>query len=244
MPKLLSLFIFFTLCLTAVAGESTSCKVTVRVKDPYGEPVIGAKVEIGNQLRFTDDKGNALFEAVERKQSILLSISSELPIYLSKQTTIFLKERLEIQDFILNWNTTHWDSVLSSLHSEEILARQTLIDSTDYSSYVDCDDNSGTHQFIDAAFPGGVTFMQYYISASVVYPEISVEMEEQGKVYLSFIIETDGQISEVAVQKGISRDLDREAKRCVSEMPRWVPGYCNGTPVRTRAFLPVVFRLE
>ena len=69
-------------------------------------------------------------------------------------------------------------------------------------------------------------------------------MDEQGKVYLSFVVGSDGSISQVKVERGVSKDLDREAKRVVRSMPKWVPGEAGGKKVATRCRLPIVFTLN
>ena len=97
---------------------------------------------------------------------------------------------------------------------------------------------------VEAEFPGGTTELHKWIAGKIVYPEISIQMEEQGKVYLSFIVEANGDISEVEVEKGVSKELDREAKRIMRNMPQWIPGEVNGRRVRTRCRLPIVFTLQ
>ncbi|MDB3906004.1 energy transducer TonB [Crocinitomicaceae bacterium] len=97
---------------------------------------------------------------------------------------------------------------------------------------------------VEAAFPGGAAALQSYIVNNIQYPETSIDMDEQGKVYLSFVVGADGSISQVKVERGVSRDLDREAKRVVRSMPKWVPGEAGGKKVATRCRLPIVFTLN
>ena len=66
---------------------------------------------------------------------------------------------------------------------------------------------------VEAAFPGGPASMQKWIAENVQYPETSIDLNEQGRVYLSFVVETDGSISNIAIERGVSTDLDKEAKR-------------------------------
>jgi len=97
---------------------------------------------------------------------------------------------------------------------------------------------------VDAAFPGGAAAMQRWISEHVQYPQTSIEMNEQGKVYMSFVVEPDGSISNIAVERGVSPDLDREAKRLLRQMPAWVAGEAKGKKVRARCRLPINFTLN
>ena len=82
-----------------------------------------------------------------------------------------------------------------------------------------------------------------YIQTNIEYPPTSIEMNEQGKVYLSFVVEADGSITNVAVERGVSPDLDREAKRVVRSMPKWKPGEAKAKKSRTRCRLPINFQL-
>lgn len=97
---------------------------------------------------------------------------------------------------------------------------------------------------VEATFPGGAAAMQQWINDNVQYPQTSIEMNEQGRVYLSFVVETDGSITNIKVERGVSTDLDREAKRVVRKMPHWVPGEAAGEKARTRCRLPIIFTLE
>lgn len=83
-----------------------------------------------------------------------------------------------------------------------------------------------------------------YISRNVNYPQYAVERDIQGKVYLQFIIESDGSVKYVSIAKGRSTCLDREAIRVVSNMPKWVPAYKDGKPVPSLYRLPINFTLQ
>ena len=97
---------------------------------------------------------------------------------------------------------------------------------------------------VEATFPGGAAAMQKWIADNVQYPQTSIEMNEQGRVYLSFVVEPDGSISNIAVERGVSSDLDREAKRLLRKMPKWVAGEAKGRKARTRCRLPINFTLN
>jgi protein TonB len=97
---------------------------------------------------------------------------------------------------------------------------------------------------VDATYPGGIAELQRWIAQSINYPQTSIELGEQGKVFVSFVVEPDGSISNVAVERGVSDDLDREAKRVVRAMPKWTAGEAGGKKVRSRMRLPIVFTLN
>ena len=97
---------------------------------------------------------------------------------------------------------------------------------------------------VEAQFPGGRTAMMKWINDNINYPQKSIEKNEQGRVFLSFIVERNGAISNVAIERGISPDLDKEAKRIISIMPKWTAGEASGRKVRARGRLPINFQLH
>lgn len=97
---------------------------------------------------------------------------------------------------------------------------------------------------VEAEFPGGPAAMMKWINENVDYPQTSIEMNEQGRVFLSFVVEKDGGITNVAIERGVSPDLDREAKRVVRKMPKWNAGEASGRKVRARCRLPINFQLN
>lgn len=96
----------------------------------------------------------------------------------------------------------------------------------------------------EAEYPGGEKAMLKFIAENMVYPQDAINMGIQGKVYLSFVIETDGRPTNIKVERGVERSLDREAKRVVRIMPNWTPGEVRGKKVRTRVRLPIIFALD
>ena len=95
----------------------------------------------------------------------------------------------------------------------------------------------------EAEFPGGADEMMKYLSENIKYPPSAIEMNEQGRVFLSFIVEVDGTISSVKVEKGVSDVIDQEAIRIVQSMPKWTPGTLAEKAVRSKAILPINFTL-
>lgn len=93
-------------------------------------------------------------------------------------------------------------------------------------------------------FPGGYTAMKKFIKNNTKYPEIDKRQGNGGKVYLSFVVDTDGNIVDVKVAKAPSRSLGEEAIRVVSKMPQWSPGQKDGKKVKVVYTLPFHFNLR
>lgn len=93
-------------------------------------------------------------------------------------------------------------------------------------------------------FPGGPAALQAFLSSNTKYPVVAQENGVQGRVTVSFVVERDGSITDVKVVRSVDPSLDREATRVVKSMPRWSPGKQNGSAVRVKYTVPVVFRLQ
>ena len=93
-------------------------------------------------------------------------------------------------------------------------------------------------------YPGGLAELMKYLSMNVHYPEAAMKTGTQGRVLVRFIVEEDGTVSDARVVQRVSDELDAEALRVVSAMPKWTPGRQNGQPVRVKYTIPVTFRLQ
>ena len=94
------------------------------------------------------------------------------------------------------------------------------------------------------AFPGGMDALRNFLSKNLNYPRQAASAGVSGRVYVSFVVNTDGTLTDVQVLKGIGFGCDEEAKRVVSNMPRWQPGKQSGRAVRVKFNLPISFSLE
>ncbi len=100
------------------------------------------------------------------------------------------------------------------------------------------------HPPVPARYVGGPTARVKHIQNVVVYPEISMIRNDEGTVYVSFIVEKDGSISNIKIIKGVTPELDREAKRIVRSFPNWIPAEADFAPVRTIIRLPITFEID
>ena len=94
------------------------------------------------------------------------------------------------------------------------------------------------------SFPGGERKLSEFIANSIQYPQEAQKTGIQGRVFVSFIVEPDGSVSNVKVQQGIGGGCDQEAIRVIKSMPKWTPGKHNDQPVRVRFALPIVFKAK
>lgn len=93
-------------------------------------------------------------------------------------------------------------------------------------------------------FPGGTEALQRYLSQSVRYPVIAQENGIQGRVYIQFVINQNGEVTNATILRGVDPSLDREALRVVEAMPKWKPGKQRNRPVRVSYTVPINFVLQ
>lgn len=94
------------------------------------------------------------------------------------------------------------------------------------------------------SFPGGSGALSAWLSNNIQYPKQARESGIQGRVIVEFIVEVDGSISNVKIGRSVDKDLDNEALRLVKGMPKWNPGKHNGTEVRVKYSIPILFRVS
>ena len=83
-----------------------------------------------------------------------------------------------------------------------------------------------------------------WVQGQIVYPSLAAENGVQGRVSLTFVVEKDGSVTNVAILRGVDRELDAAAIKAVQGSPKWTPGKTHGKPVRIRYNMPVDFILH
>ncbi len=93
-------------------------------------------------------------------------------------------------------------------------------------------------------FPGGEQALNKYLYENIKYPQMAKESGIQGRVFVTFVVEKNGEVTDVRVLRGIGGGCDEEAIRVVENMPKWTPGKQRGKPVRVQFNLPIKFTLQ
>ena len=103
----------------------------------------------------------------------------------------------------------------------------------------------GQYKVVDKnpEYPGGLEAMYQFIAANLQYPELAKENNIQGRVYISFVVEKDGTLSDYKIVHDIGGGCAAAAIEVVKKMPKWKPGEVEGKPVRVQYNLPVSFKL-
>lgn len=97
---------------------------------------------------------------------------------------------------------------------------------------------------VSPSFPGGTIALRKFFNDNIIFPKAMYEKNIDGKVYIRFIVDENGNVSNVTVKKGISNcpECDQEAVRLVKKLPAFVPGKLNGKNVSSNYLVPVSFR--
>ena len=93
------------------------------------------------------------------------------------------------------------------------------------------------------SYPGGDEARIKFLQENIKYPQMARESGIAGTVYVTFVVERDGNVTDVKVMRGIGGGCDEEAIRVIKAMPKWNPGKQRGKPVRVQFNMPIKFTL-
>lgn len=96
----------------------------------------------------------------------------------------------------------------------------------------------------DPSFPGGMKAYNKYLLKHIKYPQEAKDKGIEGNVYMTFIVETDGSLSDFKLLRNPGGGLGAEAIRVYLDGPNWIPGMQTNRPVRTRLTARVAFRIN
>lgn len=155
------------------------------------------------------------------------------PVEMPKQTTQLeiVEDDVEVEDIEINadvqQNEVIEEYVAPEIEEEEVVEQEIFQIVEEMPSY-----------------PGGEQKLMAYLSNNIKYPQIAKESGIKGRVFVSFVVEPDGSVSNVKVLRGIGGGCDEEAMRVVKSMPKWKPGKQRGKAVRVSYMLPINFQLQ
>ena len=145
------------------------------------------------------------------------------------------------EDLTMTQNSPIEEDVLIPEKEEEIVEDDLvpIIEEEDFSKQKICD-------IVEEmpSYPDGDVKLMEYIAQNINYPQEALESGIQGRVFVSFVVEPNGSITNEKVLRGIGYGCDEEALRVVKEMPKWTPGKRKGKPVRVAVTIPVKFMFQ
>lgn len=138
--------------------------------------------------------------------------------------------------------------ISTNVYSESFVPKETACDTTDFDT-VSVDDSDSKDEFLFIAvdqmaeFPGGDEALIKFIQENVKYPAEAKKKGIEGTVYVTFVVNKEGKVENVKLQKGIDPSCDEEALRVISTLPQFIPGkQQNGKPVSVLYNIPVKFK--
>jgi TonB family protein len=93
-------------------------------------------------------------------------------------------------------------------------------------------------------FPGGEVALRKFFANHISYPALAQEKGIQGRVYVTFVVDKDGQVANAKIARGVDPSLDMEALRVVNSLPAWIPGKQRGKAVNVSYTVPINFSLQ
>ena len=155
------------------------------------------------------------------------------PVEVPKQTTQLeiVNDDVETEDLNINADVQQ-DEVIEDYVAPEVVEEEVV--------------EQEIFQIVEEmpAFPGGEKALLEYVAKGIKYPQIARETGIQGRVFVGFVVEPDGSISNVKLLRGIGGGCDEEAMRVIKSLPKWKPGKQRGKAVRVSYQIPVFFKLQ
>jgi periplasmic protein TonB len=236
-------FVVFTLTKTLVLGQdtiffdSTSKKISSH-KDAY-------YYKVTKYNPSDTDKGTV--KEFNRSGKIIMwfnYISYSKHLYSGKEFEWYdngqKKSDIDIVNGIWHgWIKTWWEN--GQLRREDSLAIGKFIKGKCYAT--DGTDTAHYDFDIQPGFSGGEEARLLFLQNNIVYPVISKENGSSGIVYVTFVIEPDGSITNIGILKGVDEFIDQECIRVVKMMPKWIPGIREGKKVRVKIKMPISFKV-
>ena len=93
-------------------------------------------------------------------------------------------------------------------------------------------------------FEGGNAGLSDYLSSNLKYPKKAMKNGIGGKVFIGFVIDKTGKITDVDVLRGVDKTLDKAAVKLIKSMPAWKPGMKDGKPVKVKYTIPINFKVQ
>ncbi|MEM7548183.1 MAG: TonB family protein [Bacteroidota bacterium] len=145
--------------------------------------------------------------------------------------------------------------IVESIETEKVFEKPLEVEVPDFDDLVPSMPEIPEEPVDNAPIPTGklevqpepiVGFAEFYksLSREIKYPKLDTRMGIEGRVFVRFVIELDGTITQLEVIKGVSKTLDEEALRALTKAPKWKPGKQRGNPVRTLMVIPINFKLN
>lgn len=236
--KALFLLFFLFIAPQAIAGKEYSIEIKV-IDGATNEIISGCPISVTTKkkevLELTATEEGWLLENIGTKK-LFIDVEDHKDKFIERTVQFFNKKRIDTVFIVYLYPNEAYEKRI--IKEEDSL----------YGSFDNLETpvSSETDDFIDipAEFLGGSAKLQEFIVSEVRYPQECIDLDAQGKVYLKFIVEPDGRITHVTLERGTGNLIDNEAVRAIRAMPNWKPAVnVSGEKIRSIVRLPIVFFL-
>jgi TonB family protein len=231
--KIIILLLSFVICSSLNARELTVRVIEGWKSTPLANTIVILKKKSGKEVQegMTDSEGVVIFSKLKNGEYIVEAVS---PNENYTNRSVYMDTRFNNSAFIILRYTVEFEN------------EQLTIEDSIYGvvKKPDTDKNHIDSLGIAATFPGGHSEMVTFLQTNIIYPEISRELGDQGRIYVEFVVEPDGVITHVIARNSVTYELDYEAKRLVRAMPNWESAVVKGEKVRAYCTLPITFSLN
>ncbi len=242
------MLIFATTLITINVFAAKTYSLTVRVHSlathealegfSVSTIVENVKTEVGR----TNVNGEIIISSISQKS---IDVLVEDPSGKHRKQTLYYynpKKIDEVKEINLRLNRNQEESFFNEIDLRYIDSSGVLVNQIPNGKSTLSDKDS--IDFIPAYPVGGVSEFYKFIAMNLEYSQDCIEKNIQGKVYVSFIVQLDGTISNVVVEKGVNPNLDEEACRVIRYFPKWNAAISNGKPIRSLVKTSVNFTLN
>ena len=213
---------------TVVKADENAGQLLGTIVDRFSEkPIAFATVVLekdGNDLYYTNSDKNGSYKITRINEGTYnVKVSCDGYESVSIRAVNIPVKKLTFQDFWLKKNDADEPSSQKPQATQDSIHRVTEV---------------------MPQYPGGPNEMMRYIQENIKYPQSAKDNKIEGRVFVSFVVEKDGSITNAAVMRGIDKECDAEALRVVASMPKWTPGQHKGEVVRTQFTIPIYYKFN
>jgi len=215
--------------------------VTGRVLSPEGQPLPGANIVLVNSRTGTTTDAQGSFRLVNVPANGRLAIS-----FVGFQTQLVPMQGRTTLDFQLKKEFRSLNELVVTAYLPENKPTVTPPATAPPAPVAAPAPGGEVFTVVEhqPEFPGGMPALGQYLGKNIRYPAEAVRKRTEGRVFVQFIVGTDGGIRQASILKGIGNGCDEEALRVVRAMPNWRPGRQSGQAVATEFVLPIQFNLD
>lgn len=238
--------LFLTTFSIIISFNIIAAKVTLEVRNAFdNSPVFDAEIEIFYEAlnlsrTFSLTKDGTFTFKVRKPVSVTARISDDR--YFGQSVYLTREDNGTYQTAYIYPNREHDQTLLKEAGCSitEKKSLSTLEKESEKLSEVEGKDLPDG----DAEFPGGDDELKVYLGNSIRYPQFSMNIGEEAKVYIEFIVNKDGSISCAQSKNKVPLHIMAESLRVVRNMPKWNPAKLDGENVRARCRIPINFKLQ